>query len=119
MYKFTFEEFKEAMRISDVDELRVNLDYMHNEAVTLVARKIECRIKYQYINAEAKPDKAFIPKGFFFIAPKKLKGSEVSFLKKYIYNQWLMELHVFRGGRICYIKKSESGWLSLLCDDED
>lgn len=118
MHVFNFEEFKESMRISDGDELKESLSYRNNAAVTLVARKIECRIQYQYIDAEANPGRGFKPKGFFFIAPKKLKGSEVSFLKKYIYDQWLMKLHVWKG-RICYIEKSETGWLSLLCDDED
>ena len=77
------------------------------------------KIKNQYIDAEAKPEKGFRGKGFFFIAPKKLKGSEVTFLKRYIYSKWTMELYVFSGGRICYLKNSEAGWRTLLCDDED
>ena len=107
------------MRNENLDELEKNLDYINNKAVTFVARKIEFRIKYQYIDAEAKPEKGFRAKRFFFIAPKKLKGSEVTFLKRYIYSKWAMELHVFSGGRICYLKNSEAGWRTLLCDDED
>lgn len=119
MRTLSFEEIKREMRNENLDELEKNLDYINNKAVTFVAKKIEFRIKYQYIDAEAKPEKGFRAKGFFFIAPKKLKGSEVTFLKRYIYSKWAMELYVFSGGRICYLKNSEAGWRTLLCDDED